>query len=557
MGSRGKRLPSRAAKVGVERAGNRALLFADGLSRADLGKPFIGIADASSDLVPGHIHLRELARQVQLGIAEAGGVGFRFGVPAICDGIAMGHAGMRYSLPSRELIADVVETVTRAHALDGLVLLTNCDKITPGMLMALLRMDLPGIVVTGGPMLTGRHAGVRRDLVHDAFEAVGRFRRGEISGRDLAELEMCACPGAGSCQGLFTANTMSCLTEALGLSLPGTATALAVSAEKARLARAAGIRSVELVRSGVNPRRIATRQAFENAVRVDLALGGSTNTCLHLPAIAGEGGVRLLLADFDRLSRTTPRLCSLRPGGDHFIEDLHWAGGVPGLQKRLGRLLHDLPTVSGLSVRHIAAAAVAADSDVIRPLDRPHEAEGGIAVLHGSLAPEGAVVKQSAVSAQMRRFEGRARVFDGEEAAMAAIMAGRVRAGDFLVIRGEGPRGGPGMREMLSATSAIAGMGLSESVALLTDGRFSGGTRGPCIGHVSPEAAAGGPIALVRSGDRIRVDIAARRLDLLVSRSELARRRRAWRPHRTVSITGYLGRYAPSVGSAAGGAVCR
>jgi len=553
--ARKRKLPSEAAKCGPERAGNRALLYADGLAPRDMSKPFVGIADASSDLVPGHIHLRQLADQVRLGISEAGGVPLRFGVPAICDGIAMGHGGMRYSLPSRELIADVVESMVRAHALDGLVCLTNCDKITPGMLMAALRLNVPAIVVTGGPMLTGRYRNVKRSLVRDTFEAVGQYRAGKISERELGCMELTACPGAGSCQGLYTANTMSCLTEALGLSLPLTGTAPAVSAEKSRLARAAGVRVVDLVRKDIRPREIATRKAFQNAVRVDLALGGSTNTCLHLPAIAREGGVDLKLGDFDRLSRNTPRLCSLRPGGDYFMEDLHWAGGIPALLKRLGSSVNDGPTVSGMKVRRIAAAARIDDEDVIRPVKKAYETEGGIAVLHGSLAPEGCVVKQSAVSESMRRFEGRAVIFESEEEAMKRITTGRVKPGDFVVIRYEGPRGGPGMREMLSPTSAIAGMGLSDSVALVTDGRFSGGTRGPCVGHVSPEAAACGPIALVKHGDRIRIDIPERRLDLLVGKAELARRRRKWKPRRPAVTDGYLGRYGPLVGSAADGAV--
>jgi dihydroxy-acid dehydratase len=548
-------LPSGQATLGIERAGNRALLHAVGLSRRDLGKPFIAIADSSSDLVPGHIHLRELARQVALGVAEAGGVAFRFGVPAICDGVAMGHAGMGYSLPSRELVADCVESVVRAHALDGLVCLTNCDKITPGMLMALLRLNLPGLAVTGGPMMTGRHRMVRRDLVRDAFESTGRFRAGEIDARELECLELTACPGAGSCQGLFTANTMSCLTEALGLSLPLTGTSLAVSSEKARLAREAGIRAVELVRAGLRPRSIATRKAFENAIRVDMAIGGSTNTCLHLVAVAREAGIELKLKDFDRISRATPRLCSLRPGGDYFLEDLHWAGGIPAVEKRLGKLLHDLPTVSGRSVAAIARAAEVFDGEAIRPVDKPYSPEGGIAVLIGSLAPAGAVVKQSAVSEKMRRFEGRAMVFEREEAAMKAILAKKVKPGSVLVIRYEGPRGGPGMREMLAATAAIVGMGMGDSVALVTDGRFSGGTRGPCIGHISPEAAAGGPIALVRNGDRIRIDIPGRRLDLLVPAAELSRRRKSWRPVPPAVTSGYLARYAPMVSSADTGAV--
>ena len=548
-------LPSGQATLGIERAGNRALLHAVGLSRRDLDKPFIGIADASSDLVPGHIHLRELARQIALGVAEAGGVAFRFGVPAVCDGVAMGHGGMRYSLASRELVADCVETVVRAHALDGLVCLTNCDKITPGMLMALLRLDLPGLVVTGGPMFTGRHRMIRRDLVRDTFEAVGRFRGGEIDAEELAGLELSACPGAGSCQGLYTANTMSCLTEAMGLALPYTGTALAVSSERSRLARCSGIRAVELVRAAVRPRAIATRKAFENAIRLDMAVGGSTNTCLHLVAVAAEAGLKLKLADFDRLSRATPRLCNLRPSGEHFLEDLHWAGGIPAVQQRLAGLLHDLPTVSGQSLGKIARAAEVADDEIIRPVGRPWSEEGGIAVLSGTLAPDGAVVKQSAVSEQARRFEGRAVVFEREESAMKAILARKIRPGSVLVIRYEGPRGGPGMREMLSATSAIVGMGLGDSVALVTDGRFSGGTRGPCVGHLCPEAAAGGPLALVRDGDHIRIDIPGRRLDLVVSPAELARRRKSWKPVPPAVTDGYLARYAAMVSSASAGAV--
>ena len=548
-------LPSGQTTLGIERAGNRALLHAVGLSRRDLDKPFIGIADASSDLVPGHIHLRELARQIALGVAEAGGVAFRFGVPAVCDGVAMGHGGMRYSLASRELVADCVETVVRAHALDGLVCLTNCDKITPGMLMALLRLDLPGLAVTGGPMLTGRHRMIRRDLVRDTFEAVGRFRGGEIDAEELASLELSACPGAGSCQGLYTANTMSCLTEALGLALPYTGTALAVSSERSRLARCSGIRAVELVRAAIRPRAIATRKAFENAIRLDMAVGGSTNTCLHLVAVAAEAGLKLKLADFDRLSRATPRLCNLRPSGEHFLEDLHWAGGIPAVQKQLAGLLHDLPTVSGQSLGKIARAAEVADDEIIRPVGRPWSEEGGIAVLSGTLAPDGAVVKQSAVSEEARRFEGRAVVFEREESAMKAILAKKIKPGSVLVIRYEGPRGGPGMREMLSATSAIVGMGLGDAVALVTDGRFSGGTRGPCIGHLCPEAAGGGPIALVRDGDHIRIDIPGRRLDLLVSPAELARRRKSWKPVPPAVTDGYLARYAAMVSSASAGAV--
>ena len=422
-------------KVGVQRAPHRALLYATGLGRTDLERPFIGIASSYTDLIPGHVGMRDLERFIERGVCAGGGVPFLFGIPGICDGIAMGHPGMGYSLPSRELIADAVETVAEAHALDGLVLLTDCDKITPGMLMAAARLDIPAIVVTAGPMLAGRYRGQRLSLVRDTFEAVGRFQRGEIDEGELAALEMEACPGAGSCQGLYTANTMACLTEALGMSLSGCATALAVSAKKRRLAFESGRRVVELVRMGLTPRQIMTPEAFENAVRVDMALGGSTNSVLHLLAIAHEAGVDLDLETFDRISRETPHIVQLRPGGDQFMEDLEYAGGIPAVLHELYPLLKDAPTVNGLSLKEVAEMGRVEDRGVIRSLEDPYHPEGGIAVLFGSLAPRGAVVKQSAVDPSVLRFTGTARVFDSEEEAMGAISGGEIKAGGVGVIR--------------------------------------------------------------------------------------------------------------------------
>ena len=541
-------------KKGVERAPARALLHATGLPRSELDKPFIGIGSSHTDLVPGHVNLQDLARFAEKGVHSAGGYPFLFQVGALCDGIAMGHQGMHYSLPFRELVADMVECIGMAHALDGLVLITDCDKITPGMLMAAARLNLPTVILTAGPMLAGHRHGRRLSLVRDTFEAVGRRQRGEITDTELEALELCACPGAGSCQGLYTANTMNCLTEVLGLSLPGCGTAPAVSAEKKRLAFASGTAIVRAVREDLTPSRILTPAAFENAICVDMALGGSTNTVLHLSALAHEAGVPLPLESFDRISRATPWLADLRPAGNFFLEDFHEAGGVPAALQRLGERIRDNPHVNGSSILEIARQAEPFGEEVLRPLDRPLRPEGGIAVLKGNLAPEGAVVKQSGVAEDMLRFEGRARVFDCEEDAQAAILAGRIRDGEVVVIRYEGPRGGPGMREMLAPTSAIVGMGLKRT-ALLTDGRFSGGTRGPCIGHVSPEAARGGPIGLVEDGDLIQVDIPARRLHLGVEEDEIARRRARWRPVPPKVSRGYLARYAGLVTSACTGAV--
>lgn len=543
-------------KKGVDRMPNRVLIHATGVTREQLGKPFIGVCSSFTDLVPGHIGMRELERKIEWGVNAGGGVPFLFSVPGICDGIAMGHTGMHFSLPSRELIADIIESIVQAHALDGIVMLTNCDKITPGMLMAACRLDLPTVVVTAGPMISGKHGGKRRSLVRDSFEAVGLCHAGKMSPEEAAALEMEVCPGPGACQGLYTANTMACLTEAMGMSLPGSATALAVSSKKARIAFEAGRRVVDLVREGVTARMIVTKAALENAVRMDMALGGSTNTTLHVPAIAHAAEVDVTLEAFDRLSRSTPQITSLEPGGDHLMEDLDAAGGIPAMQKVLLPLLDGAcRSVSGPTVAEIAAAAPPPDSEYIRPLSNPYAKEGGIAVLTGSLAPKGAVVKQGAVSAAMMRFEGTARAFDSEDAAMAYLKEGKVKPGDVLVVRYEGPRGGPGMRESLALTAAIAGAGLGGSIAVVTDGRFSGGTRNLSIGHVSPEAAEGGPIALVRDGDRIAVDLPGRRLDLRIDEAEAARRRAAWKEPAPKFSRGWLARYERLVTSAADGAV--
>ena len=542
-------------KKGLERMPHRALYCAAGVPQAAMGKPFIGLATSYTDLVPGHVGMRALERAVENGVHAGGGYPFLFGVPAVCDGIAMGHRGMHYSLPLREIVADLVESVAEAHALDGLVLLTNCDKITPGMLMAAARLDIPCIVLTAGPMHSGRIGNRRLSLVSDTFEAVGRFQRGEIDAAELSRLEAEACPGEGSCQGLYTANTMACLTETMGMSLPGCATALAGMSKKRHIAYASGQRVVELVRRNVTARKILTKAAFANAIRVDLALGGSSNSVLHLLAIAREAGVDLPLSEFDRLSRETPQLTTVTPGGPHMMEDVEYSGGIPAILNRLLPFLKKNPTVSGEEITAIARRGRVLDDSIIRTLEAPVRKEGGLAILTGNLAPGGAVVKQSGVDPSMFVFRGKARVFDSEEAAMAAIMGGRIRPGSVVVIRYEGPRGGPGMREMLSPTAAIMGMGLGTKVALITDGRFSGGTHGPCIGHVSPEAMEGGPIALVREGDPIVLDIPKRKLSLDVPAAELARRRKGWKAPAPKVAKGYLSRYAKLVRSAGEGAV--
>ena len=543
-------------KKGLERTPHRALLKGTGVPQNQMDKPFIGVATSFTDLIPGHVGMRDLERFIEKGVHSGGGYAFFFGIPGVCDGMAMGHKGMHYSLPTRELIADMVESVAEAHRLDGLVLLTNCDKITPGMLMAAARLNIPCIVVTAGPMMSGRGtAGRKYSFVSDTFEAMARYKAGVINDKELQVCEDNACPGMGSCQGLFTANTMAILTETMGMSLPRCGTALAVSALKRRIAFASGEKIVELVHNDVKPRDIMTRKAFENAIRVDLALGGSSNTVLHLLAIAHEAGVELPLELFDELGKDTPQIASMNPAGEHFMEDLDIAGGVSGVLKQLGSKINDTPTLFGLTTHQLAESIQNVDEEVIRPLGNPIKKEGGIAILSGNIAPKGAVVKQSGVSEAMMKFEGVARCFDAEEQAMAAIMEGKIKSGDCVVIRYEGPKGGPGMREMLAPTAAIMGMGLGDSVALITDGRFSGGTRGPCIGHISPEAAQGGPIALVKDGDIIRLDIPNRRLELLVDDATLAIRRASWKAPEPKIKGGWLARYAKVVTSAHTGAI--
>jgi len=548
-------MPSSKIKKGIERLPARALLYGAGLSRSHLKRPFIGIASSFTDIIPGHTNMRILERYIERGIENAQGTPFIFGVPGICDGIAMGHSGMKYSLPSRELIADIIETIVNAHSLDGLVLLTNCDKITPGMLMGSLRVNLPTIVVTAGPMLSGHFGKRRLSLVRDTFEAVGRFKAGKISREELEILEKEACPTCGSCQGLYTANTMACLVEAMGLSLSYCATTPAVLNRKLRIAYSSGQKIVELVKKKIRIKDLVDKGSLENAIRVDMALGGSTNTVLHLVAIANEAGVQLDLKDFDRISKTTPHICNLRPAGDYFMEDFDYAGGVPALLKRIKNKLSNTPTVSGKKTKEIAKTATIYDEDIIRPLSNPYHKEGGISILYGNLAPCGCVVKQSAVDKDMLKFEGSACVFNSEEEALRSILGKRVRKKSVIVIRYEGPKGGPGMREMLAPTSAIVGMGLQKEVALITDGRFSGGTRGPCIGHISPEAAEGGIIAYLRDGDQILIDISKREIEVKLSKEGIKRRKKEIKILPPKIKTGYLYRYSQLVTSAGEGAV--
>ncbi|MBN1622663.1 MAG: dihydroxy-acid dehydratase [Endomicrobiales bacterium] len=545
---------SNEIKKGAVRSPNRCLLYGTGVSERGMGKPFIGIASSFTDLVPGHISMRDLERFIERGVESGGGTPFIFGVPAICDGIAMGHSGMNFSLPSRELIADVIESVARAHCLDGLVLLTNCDKITPGMIMAAARINIPSIVVTAGPMLTGQYKQKRRSLVRDTFEAVGQFQAGKMKEAELLELEMAACPGVGSCQGLYTANTMACLTEAMGMSLTGCATALAVSAKKRRIAYESGHRIVEMVKQNVVPRRILTPNAFRNAIMVDMALGGSTNTILHLPAIANEAGIKLPLDLFDEVSRHTPHIALLEPAGDQYMEDLEYAGGIPAVLSCFTKKLLSAITVNGKNILEIAKEHEVLNKEVIK-IHKPYSKEGGIAILKGNLAPDGCVVKQAAVKDKMKTFTGKARIFDSEEAAMNSILKKKIKKGEVIVIRYEGPQGGPGMREMLGPTSAIQGMGLADHVALITDGRFSGGTRGPCIGHISPEAAAGGPIAALRDGDVIMIDIPKRQLTVRLTETDINVRLAKWAAPANKFKFGYLSRYSKLVSSANTGAV--
>lgn len=545
-------LRSDEVKKGYYRAPNRALLWSLGITPQELDRPFIGVANAWNDIVPGHVHLRALAVKVREGIAAAGGVPFEFGVIGICDGIAMGHEGMRYSLPSRENIADSIELMAEAHRFDGLVMIGTCDKIVPGMLMAAVRCNIPSIVVTGGPMLPGYDEGKELSLI-DVFEGVGRVAAGSLDEENLATLECCAMPGCGSCQGLYTANTMACMTEAMGMSLPGCAATPAVEAEKLRIARRSGEQILYLVNNDIRPRDIITLQSLENAIRVDMALGGSTNTVLHLMAIADEGDVHLDLETFNRIGNRIPHICDMQPAGPHSVLALHRSGGIPVVLKVLAGELSDTPTVSGQSILAIARSAVIPSGSIIQSMDSPVHQGGGLKILRGSLAPGGAVIKSAAVSHDMWVHSGPARVFDGEKEAMEAILSRHIKEGDVVVIRYEGPRGGPGMPEMLSPTSALMGLGYSK-VALVTDGRFSGGTRGPCIGHVTPEAAVGGPIGLIHDGDMIEIDLRERRVDVRLSKAELKRRRSFW-ASRTKPLTGILARYAKNVTQADRGAV--
>ena len=543
-------------KRGIERAPHRSLLRALGCSNREIEQPFVGIVSSVSEVIPGHAHLRAINEAVKAGVRQAGGTPFEVNTIAICDGIAMNHPGMKFSLPSRELIADSAEVVVQGHGFDALVFVTNCDKITPGMLMAAARLNIPSIVLGGGPMLAGRLPGGGRADVNTVFIAVGKVAKGEMGQEELEALERVACPGYGSCAGMFTANTMNCLTEALGMGLPGNGTIPAVEGARLELARRAGQQVMELLKQNVCPLDIITKESIANAFRVDMALGGSTNSVLHLMAIAQEAGLDFPLAEVNRLSHTTPHLCKLSPAGDYRIEDLNLAGGIPAVMKELSNLLDlKVRTVTGRTLGEDIASARVLDHQIIRPRSNPYSATGGLTVLFGSLAPDGAVVKSAAVSPQMMAHRGPARVFESEEEATAAILKGAIQAGEVVVIRYEGPRGGPGMREMLTPTSLLSGMGLDDKVALVTDGRFSGATRGAAIGHVSPEAASGGPIAALRDGDMISIDIPNGKLEVELSKAELSKRLAQLPAFEPRIKTGYLKRYAEKVTSAATGAV--
>lgn len=546
-------------KKGIERAPHRSLFKAMGYTDEEIAGPLIGVVNAANEIIPGHIHLGLIAEDVKAGIRTAGGTPVEFPAIGVCDGIAMGHTGMKYSLASRELIADSVEVMAMAHPFDALVFIPNCDKIIPGMLMAALRLNIPAIFISGGPMLAGSLLGKKVDLI-TVFEGVGAVKARRMTQKTLKSLEDSACPGCGSCSGMYTANSMNCLTEAVGLGLPGNGTIPAVNAARRRLAKQAGMKILELLKKNIRPRDIATLAAFKNALAVDMALGCSTNTVLHIPAIAHEGDIKLDLDLFNEISKKTPHICHLSPAGYHHVEDLDMAGGVQGVMKEINNLgILDLKvmTATGNTLGENLKKACVTDYDVIRPVKNPYHAEGGLAVLRGNLAPDGAVVKQSAVAPEMLVNEGIARAFDGEDDAIAAILGSRIKPGDVVVIRYEGPKGGPGMREMLAPTSAIAGMGLDKTVALLTDGRFSGGSRGAAIGHISPEAAEGGPIALIKDGDKILIDIPNKKLVLKVSNKELAERKKRFILRPPVVTGGYLARYARLVTSAGTGAIFR
>ncbi len=546
-------------KKGIERAPHRSLMKAMGYTNEEISRPLIGIAHAHNEIIPGHIHLDKILDAVKAGIRIAGGTPIAFGTIGVCDGIAMNHTGMKYSLASREIIADSVEIMAQAHPFDAMVMIPNCDKVTPGMLMAMLRVNIPAVMVSGGPMLTGRFQGKDVHLV-SVFEGVGRVKANTMTEEELCDLEDSACPGCGSCAGMFTANSMNCLTEAIGLGLPGNGTIPAVAAARLRLAKHAGMAVMNLLEKNIRPRDIATLEAFENAIAVDMALGCSTNTVLHVPAIAREAGVDLALGLFNVVSGKAPHLCSLIPGGPHSLQQLDEAGGVPAVISELTKknLIHkDVMTVTGKTLGENLANVKVLDHEIIRSVDNPYHEKGGIAVLYGNLAPDGAVVKQTAVADEMLTHQGPARIFNSESEAQAAILGNKIKPGDVVVIRYCGPKGGPGMPEMLSPTSAIIGMGLGKSVALLTDGRFSGGTQGACLGHISPEAAEGGPIALVQEGDTIAIDIPAKKLELMVDEAELERRRREWQPPKPNITSGYVARYAKLVTSGSTGAVLK
>ena len=547
------------AKKGLERAPHRSLFKAMGYTDEEINQPLIGIVNAQNEIIPGHIHLDTIAEAVKAGVRMGGGTPIEFPVIGVCDGIAMGHIGMHYSLVSRELIADSIETMAMAHGFDALVLIPNCDKIVPGMLMAAARLNIPTVVVSGGPMLPGNVEGKRMSLT-DVFEAVGAVKAGKMTEEELLKCEESACQSCGSCSGMFTANSMNCLTEVLGMGLPGNGTIPAVYSERIRLAKQAGMTVMKLLEKDIKPRDIMTKEAFYNALTVDMALGCSTNSMLHLPAIAYEAGVELNLEIANEISARTPNLCKLAPAGHNFIVDLYEAGGVQAVMKELSKkdLLNlSLITVTGKTVGENIASAVNKNPNIIRPIDNPYSPTGGIAVLKGNLAPDGCVVKRSAVAEEMLQHKGPARVFDSEEEATAAIFAGKINKGDVVVIRYEGPKGGPGMREMLTPTSSLAGMGLDKDVALITDGRFSGATRGASIGHVSPEAAEGGPIAFVKEGDIISIDMINGNIELEVSDEELQRRKENWIPPEPKIKTGYLARYAKLVSSASTGGVLK
>lgn len=542
-------------KKGIARTPHRGLLMATGVSRKNMNAPFIGIASSFSDLVPGHIGIRDLERQIEKGIHSAGGQSFIFGVPAICDGIAMGHSGMRYSLPSRDLIADCVESVAAAHQLDGIVLLSNCDKITPGMLIGALRLNIPAIIVTAGPMLDGMCRGENKlTMVTGSFEAVGRYRKGEITEEHLLALEENSCPSAGACQGMYTANTMACLTEVIGMSLPYCSSSSAVSSQKRRIAFESGMQIVELVKKDIKPSDIITKDSLRNAITADLALGGSTNTFLHILAIANAGGIDITLNDFEDLSGKIHQIVKINPSSTLTMTDFHNAGGVPAVEKSLEKFLIDTNTVSGFTVKEIAEESYA-DENIIPPYDKSTYTQAGLAVLYGNLAKDGCVIKTSGVATECYEFEGVAKTFDSEEDAMKALEGDEIKEGDVIVIRYEGPKGGPGMREMLAPTSLLVGKGLGKKCALITDGRFSGATRGICVGHICPEAANGGTIALIKNGDKIKIDINKRLIELCVEDSDLEIRRKNLKPFEPRVKSGYLAKYAKNVQDASHGAI--